>query len=75
MVKYTVNIGEASGEIEIVDKTRPKALHDYECCWGWDKPHTIKKGDRYVRVVYKRLTDGSWNSDHICMDCWCGTRS
>ena len=53
---------------EHVDKTLPNALHDYECSWGHDKPHTIKKGDRYVRVVYK--VNGQFEMQHVCFQCW-----
>lgn len=58
-------------EVDIVDKTRPRAAKDYPCVWAEsDKPHTIRKGESYVRVVYKH--EGGFESDHICLNCWCG---
>ena len=76
MVKFVHDIGTTdatqveagANDIQVVDKTRPRAVKDFECCWGLGGPHTIKKGDRYVRVVYKRK-DGQFESDHICFDC------
>lgn len=53
---------------EMVDKTRPIADKDYECCWQIKPPHAIKKGQRYVRLVYK--IDGDFQSDHICLECF-----
>jgi len=63
--------------MQIVDKTRPIADKDYQCAWGHDPNlHTIKEGDRYVRIVYKLHIDGSdkgvFSSDHICFNCWNG---
>jgi hypothetical protein len=66
-MRYTLGTGE---EVDVVDKTRPKANKDYTCVWSSDKPHVIPKGDTYVRVVYK--LNGKFESDHICLDCWCG---
>lgn len=67
MPVYLTGEGE---EVQVIDKTRPKAGKDYECVWAGAKPHTIRKGDTYVRVVYKK--EGKFASDHICLDCWCG---
>ena len=64
---YLTGQGE---EVQVIDKTRPRAAKDYQCCWASDKPHIIPKGSSYVRVVYKK--EGKFESDHICLDCWCG---
>ena len=53
--------------IQLVDKTHPKALQDYVCSAG-DDGHIIKKGDGYVRVVYKM--DGKFAMQHWCFECW-----
>lgn len=53
----------------ILSKTTPIAKHDYECAWDADGVHQIRKGDKYVRVVYKD-SDGAFQSDHICSKCW-----
>jgi len=55
-------------KIEIVSVTKPIAQHPYECAWKCGT--TIAKGKRYVRVVYKNKGGGSFESDHICVDCW-----
>jgi len=52
-----------------ISKTIPIADKDYPCAWTTLKPpHTIPKGERYVRVVHKE--DNGFESDHICLDCW-----
>jgi len=53
----------------ILSKTTPKASHDYECAWSNGEAHTIRKGEKYVRIVYKDA-DGEFQSDHICVNCW-----
>ena len=58
-------MSENETSIQIVDKTHPRALHDYQCSWGDD---TIKKGQGYVRVVYKM--DGKFAMQHVCFECW-----
>ena len=48
--------------------TRPKAQHDFTCCWyGCGK--AIPKGQVYVRVVWED-DEGEFHSDHVCVDCW-----
>jgi hypothetical protein len=64
---YTHGSGQP---IQVVDKTRWTAKREYECAWSHDNPHTIKKGETYIRAVYK--LDGRFESDHICLNCWCG---
>jgi hypothetical protein len=69
----TIKLVEDGTEIQVVDKTQPLAKHDYACAWSdpnGSEPHMIKQGQRYVRVVYKLR--GHFESDHICLDCWCG---
>jgi len=71
----TVKLVEDGTEIQIVDVTRPLAQHNYHCAWCQREPKQwelgkIEKGRRYVRVVYK--LKGKFESDHICLDCWCG---
>jgi hypothetical protein len=65
--KITLDDGREA-TFESVDKTRPIADKDYPCAWQIKPPHTIRKGSRYIRVVYK--IDGKFESDHICLDCW-----
>ena len=67
VMRYVAGTGV---EVDVVDKTRPKAAKDYPCVWAGPTPHTIHKGETYVRVVYKH--EGKFESDHICLNCWCG---
>lgn len=67
MPRYVIGEGEV---IDVVDKTRPLAKEDVLCAWGHETPHIIKKGEQHVRVVYK--VNGNFESDHICLTCWCG---
>ena len=72
----TIKLVDEGTEIQVVDKTQPLAKHDYACAWSdpnKGEPHVIKQGQRYVRVVYK--LKGKFESDHICLDCWCGPQS
>lgn len=55
--------------IEIVSVTKPKASHEFPCVWARDG-HTIPKGKKYVRVVYKNKETSKFESDHVCVDCW-----
>lgn len=59
--------------IQVIDKTRPLAKEDVPCAWGHDHPHIIRQGERHIRVVYK--VNGRFESDHICLDCWCGVET
>lgn len=55
--------------MDIIDRTTPIAGRDYEC--GYDDglpPHIIRKGQTYVRVVFKEA--GKFRSVHYCVDCW-----
>jgi hypothetical protein len=67
VTKITLDDGREA-TFENVSKTRPVADKDFQCCWLIKPPHTIKKGERYIRCVYK--LDGEFRSDHICLECW-----
>jgi hypothetical protein len=80
----TIKLVDEGTELQVVDKTQPLAKHPYFCAWcqkealenegkpfaNFDVVPKIKHKERYVRVVYK--IRGKFESDHICLDCWCG---
>lgn len=53
--------------MDVTDITQPMAVHDYTCAW---KPHAIKAGRKYVRVVFKIKGDTELECKHYCPDCW-----
>ena len=55
--------------VKFLSVTKPVAVKDFECAWGWDNPHSIPQGTKYVRVVWQQDNEPI-QSDHICVNCW-----